>query len=105
MSHSVVFTASMWLWPGEKAAWHFLTVPVEKADEIRFFTAPLHGKRRPGFGAIKVQAHIGNSTWETSIFPNREDKTYLLPVKATVRKSEGIGVGDEVRVRLKIKTA
>ena len=28
-------TAPLWLWTGESASWHFITVPEEQADEIR----------------------------------------------------------------------
>lgn len=40
--------------------------------------------------------------WNTSIFPQRESGGFILPVKAAVRKAEGIGEGDEVTVELRI---
>lgn len=47
------------------------------------------GKRRLGFGSIKVRVTIGETSFDTSIFPTK-DGPYLLPVKASVRKKEGL---------------
>ena len=33
---------------------------------------------------------IGQTVWQTSLFPHRESGGYLLPLKAAVRKAEGI---------------
>ena len=52
-----------------------------------------------GFGSIKVVATIGGSTFKTSVFPSKETG-WLLPVKASVRKAEGLGEEDLVRVLL-----
>lgn len=51
-----------------------------------------------GWGMIPVMAQIGETRWETSLFP--KDGRYLVPVKARVRKVEGLEVGDVVTVRL-----
>jgi hypothetical protein len=90
----LTFTAPLWLWSG-KAAWHFITVPEDHAGMIRMAVP-----RRAGFGAVKVKARIGVSQWSTSIFPDSKSGTYLLPIKADVRKREGLGVGDEADVSL-----
>jgi len=49
---------------------------------------------------IPVTAQIGGTGWKTSLFP--KDGRYLVPVKAGVRKSEGLEVGDTVKVRLAV---
>ena len=53
-----------------------------------------------GWGMIPVTAQIGRTGWKTSIFP--KDGRYVVPVKAPVRKAEGLDVGDTVTVRLGI---
>ena len=53
-----------------------------------------------GWGMIPVTAQIGGTGWKTSLFP--KDGRYLVPVKAGVRKSEGLEVGDTVKVRLAV---
>ena len=60
----------------------------------------LEGMSR-GFGSLKVTATIGDSTWQTSVFPSREEG-WMLPVKAAVRKAEGIGEGDAVELVLEV---
>ena len=45
-------------------------------------------------------AQIGGTGWKTSLFP--KDGRYIVPVKAWVRKAEGLEVGDMVTVRLAV---
>lgn len=92
----------IWLWKPANATratgWHFLTIDGQTAAEIRFAALGRTG----GFGSIKVAARIGDTRWHTSIFPQRESGGFILPVKASVRKCEGIGEGDEVAVSLTV---
>jgi hypothetical protein len=90
------FKSKLWLYAG-KGGWHFVTLPQEAAAEIRFFTPAAKG-----FMPIPVKATIGATTWTTSVFPDRKLDSYLLAVKAEVRKKERIGVGDEVEVRVEV---
>jgi hypothetical protein len=94
--------ARLWRYPGEKASWYFLSLPRKLADEIRLVDA---GPARRGFGALRVQATIGATSWSTSIFPSTEYKTYLLPVKAQVRKAEALQVGKMVSLQLLVSRA
>lgn len=94
-SHS--FEAELWLYSGAKASWHFITVPSEISQEIRFFSG-----RTNGFGSIRVSARIGDSRWATSIFPDKASGCFFLPVKAEVRRAEAITTGDRVGVELSI---
>lgn len=44
---------------GEKAVWHFLSIEGEEAAQVKFFTDPVNiGKKRRGWGAVKVKAPI-----------------------------------------------
>jgi hypothetical protein len=91
----ITFTAPLWLWNGEKASWHFVTVPEDESLEIR---AESFGTSR-GFGSVKVEAVINGVAWRTSVFPQKSE-TYLLPVKADVRRRAGIAADDVVDVTL-----
>lgn len=93
------FSAELWVWEG-KAAWHFVTLPEERAQQIRFYQ---HHRR--GFGAVKVQARLGNSTWSTSIFPDKRSGSYLLPVKAEIREQEKLQAGHAVQIQLSVSAA
>ena len=85
----------LWVYPGP-APWHFVTVGREESREIK----ERYGKVRRGFGSIPVEVTIGETSWKTSIFPNSKDGTYLLPIKALVRKKENIYEGDIITVAL-----
>ena len=89
------FTAPLWKWDGN-AAWHFITLPFEVTDEIDEITTGKQG----GFGSVKVNVTIGRTTWSTSVFPDSKRKSFVLPVKAPVRKAEGLAEGREATVRL-----
>jgi hypothetical protein len=93
----ISFTSPLWLWNGDGGSWHFVTVPEEPSAEIRVETL---GTRR-GFGSVRVEATIGDVTWRTSVFPQKAG-TFLLPVKADIRRRAGIGAGDEVAVSLEL---
>lgn len=88
-------TGPLWLWSGESASWHFLTVPEAQAGEIRAESLA----RRGGFGSVRVEARINGVAWRTSVFPQKSGD-YILPVKASVRRDAGIAAGDEVTVEL-----
>ena len=93
----ITFTSPLWLWSGEGGSWHFVTVPEEQSAEIRL-EAAVAGPRR-GFGSVRVEARVGDVRWRTSVFPQKAG-TYLLPVKADVRRRAGIIAGDPVDVAL-----
>lgn len=96
----VSFSAPLWLWPGD-AGWHFVSLPEGAADDI---AARFDGHRK-GFGSLKVRVRVGDTEWDTSIFPDSKAGTYVLPVKRQVRDREGIAPGDVVDVHLTVLAA
>lgn len=98
--------AELWRWvadPPAKGSWHFVTVTGDAADHVRAraFERRAAGQKS-GFGSVPVQARIGESDFATSLFPHKASGGYLLPVKAAVRKSEGVGEGDVVTLILRL---
>jgi Domain of unknown function (DUF1905) len=95
-------TAKLWLWNSDKApaSWHFLTVDGETAEAIHALALKrrLESGQRRGWGAMKVHVTIGETSWETSIFPDKGSGGWLLPIKAAVRKAEELVVGDRIQV-------
>ncbi len=89
------FEAPLWEWDG-RAAWFFMTVPVEISDEI---DARTHGLTN-GFGSVRVHVRIGGSEWMTSLFPDSKQQAYVLPIKKAVRQAEGLAPGDTATVQL-----
>ena len=98
---SFSFQAKLFFYHGDKASWIFVKLPMVVADGIRFFTTENATKRR-GFGSVKVSVSIGDTSWKTSVFPDKQSGSYLLPIKADVRKAEGISVGDVVEINLSL---
>jgi hypothetical protein len=88
----------VWLYPGAQASWHFLTVPKDMSASIK----KTFGEQSKGWGSIPVKVTVGKTTWNTSIFPDRQRMAYLLPLKASVRKKEDISASDEREVQLSI---
>ncbi len=104
MTERITHTGPLWRWTGNSnGTWHFLTID-GAAGEALSATAlmqRLEMGRRAGFGSLRVKARIGDSQFSTSVFPSKTTG-WLLPVKATVRKDEGLAEGDSVTVTLEI---
>lgn len=84
--------AKVWLYPG-LGGWHFVTLDKKLSKSIR-------DKYPKGF--VKIKAKLGKTSWYTSLFPHKQSESYLLSVKASVRKKEGIFEGDEVSIEFRI---
>lgn len=78
-------------------AWRFLAIPEKQGKEIK----KLFGRFAVGYGSIGVEATIGKTIWKTSIFPDKKSGSYLLPLKADVRKAENIT--DDAKVQFVVK--
>lgn len=102
---SVIVTTPLWRWQSASgpAAWYFLTIAGAAADAIRLAAISgqwLDGRR--GFGSARVEARIGDSVWKTSVFPHRESGGWLLPVKAAIRRAEGLVEDQAVTVTVSL---
>jgi len=98
-------TTPLWRWQSATApaAWFFVTIAGDEADGIRM--AAMTGQwmdGRKGFGSARVDVRIGDTRWKTSVFPHKESGGWLLPVKAMVRKAEGLVEGDAVTVTVSL---
>jgi hypothetical protein len=92
------FSAALWEYGGD-ASWFFVSLPEAVADEIADLADP-GGRPRRGFGSVRVEVTIGSTTWRTSVFPDSKRGTYVLPVKAAVRRSEGLDGGSRCEIAL-----
>ena len=92
------FTVNVWIYPGKNANWHFVTVPKKESSNIikkfKEFTR--------GWGSLPVLVKIKKTCWNTSIFPDRKSRTFLLPLKKEIRKKEGLESGDSVTVSIQV---
>ena len=91
----LTFSGELWFWKGP-APWYFVTVPDEECGALEAASAQV----TYGWGMIPVTARIGDTAWTTSLFP--KDGRYVVPVKASVRRAEGLDEGDVVAVQLAV---
>lgn len=91
------FTAEVWKYSGTNG-WYFVSLPLELSEEIR----NSHQWQEEGWGRLKAIAKIGNTEWNTAIWYDTKQLRYLLPLKADVRKKEGIELGNVLEVSVRI---
>lgn len=92
------FEAEIWRSSGA-GGWFFVTLPVEVAQGLRALSGP-----KTGFGSIRVRGSLDNTDWNTSVFPDARSGSFLLPVKAEVRRRARVIAGDQVRIRVELAT-
>lgn len=82
------FTGKIWQYKAEKGGWYFISLPIEISSEIR----KLLQWQEEGWGRLKATAKINATEWETAIWFDSKVKTYLLPLKADIRKKEKLNI-------------
>lgn len=91
----VVFEAAIIEWRGP-APFLFARVPDEHVGAIRYAAMT----ESYGWGVVPVVATVGKTVFATSLFPR--DGAYLLPIKVAVQRSEAVGLGNRVRVMMRV---
>ncbi|WP_052600757.1 DUF1905 domain-containing protein [Bacteriovorax sp. Seq25_V] len=89
------FKGKIWKYQG-KGGWYFVTIPKALAKKIR----DVHYVSEEGWGRLKTSATINTTTWSTSIWYDTKIGSYIIPVKAIVRKSESLTDGSLVKIDL-----
>lgn len=81
----------------------FVRIPPEAAEAIaaHAFERRLEAGKRRGFGSVRVTVTLGDSRWQTSLFPNK-DGSWFLPIKKPVRLAEDLVEGAEAAVELEL---
>src|SRR3990167_6413001 len=91
------FKSNVWLYPG-MAGWHFVSIPQDRSEDIKNH----FGGMKRGWGSLPVMVTVGTTNWKTSIFPDKKAGGYLLPLKAQMRKKEGIVADDKIELLLEV---
>ncbi len=89
------FTAKMWR-STEPGSWHFISIPKDISKEIR---KNLQWQEE-GWGRMKAAAEVNALQWETAIWFDTKSDTYLLPVKAEIRKKAKLHANENTYVTL-----
>ncbi len=91
------FTNKIWKHNTE-GGWHFVSLPNHISKEIR---TTLQWQEE-GWGRMKASARIKEFEWDTAIWFDKKRDTYLLPLKAAIRKKAHLKPDDLVTVTLAI---
>lgn len=89
------FSGEVWFWRGP-APWYFVTVPKEVCAALEDASERVSY----GWGMVPVTAKVGATRFTTSLFP--KDGSYIVPIKAAVRRAEGIDDGDVISIQLSV---
>ncbi|HSD15342.1 MAG TPA: DUF1905 domain-containing protein [Flavobacterium sp.] len=87
------FSEKVWQY-SSPGGWYFVSLPENIVKEIRETLK----SEEEGWGRLKAEAEIGKSHWKTAIWFDTKRNTYLLPLKADIRKKENIEAGTIVDV-------
>ncbi len=87
------FWAKLWQYSGQNG-WYFVSLPAVISSEIRENLK----WQEEGWGRMKATAKIGQSQWETAIWFDTKLNTYLLPIKAKIRKNEVLKLNEAIHV-------
>lgn len=90
------FEADVIHWRGP-SPFFFAPIPQAHAEALRRVSKAV----TYGWGMIPVEARIGGVAFATALYP--KDETYLLPIKAAVRRRAGITAGDPIAVDLTVR--
>lgn len=90
--------SKVFVYPG-MSAWRFLGLPTKQSQEIK----KEFGSHAKGWGSLPVSVTIGKTTWDTSIFPDKKSGSYLLPLKAKIRKAEDISDDSTVTFSIRLR--
>lgn len=82
----------------DMCGWVFVDLPKEMSIDIRDNFKCLE----EGWGRLKITAKLGESEWQTSIWFGTKADTYLLPLKAKIRKQEKVVLGEDVNIIISI---
>ncbi|XOV94482.1 MAG: DUF1905 domain-containing protein [Bacteroidota bacterium] len=89
------FTTKMWR-HNSTGGWYFVSLPKDLSKEIRE-----HFQwQEEGWGRMKAFAGIGEMTWESSIWFDTKMDTYILPIKADIRKRLNLEVDQEIHMNV-----
>ena len=99
MKNKFKVRSKVWLYPG-MTGWHFVGVPKKESEQIK----KTYSGFTKGWGSLPVLVTVGKTKWKTSIFHDKRSNTFLLPLKAKVRKAEGIYDDDTISFTIEIQT-
>lgn len=92
---TVELTGKVFYWRGP-APFYFVATPAKQTKQI----AEVARRVSYGWGCIPCDITVGGTTTYTALIP--KDGSYLVPLKAQLRKAEGIEEGDDVTLTIEL---
>ena len=89
------FSSEIWK-HSSTGSWFFVSLPESISAEIR---ENLQWQEE-GWGRMKASAQVGAIPWDTAIWFDKKRNTYLLPLKAEIRKKANLDTGQKISVKL-----
>ncbi|MEW7006437.1 MULTISPECIES: DUF1905 domain-containing protein [unclassified Lentilitoribacter] len=86
------------MWRSSGGSWYFMTVPQEISQHISSFCVD----QKTSFGSVRVKVRVGETSWKTSLFPDKASGCYFLPIKADIRKREKLAVGPVFNINVSV---
>jgi len=97
MNASINYNIQAVLWRHKSAGgWYFVTIPQEISKEIRDNLQ----WQEEGWGRMKASAIIKEHQWDTAIWFDTRTNSYVLPIKAQIRKKLSLEEGDIIDIRV-----
>jgi len=97
MTISYQFRAKLWQHQAEGRC-HFVSLPEEISIEIRTH----HQQFEEGWGRLNAKVELNEYAWETAIWYDTKRTTYLLPIKAAIRKKNILKIDELLDLKIKI---
>ena len=97
--HSIKYSFEANVWKHDSdGGWHFVSLPEDISSDIR-----MHLKHfEEGWGRLKAKALLKESTWDTAIWFDTKRNTYLLPIKANIRRKFNVKAGDQLNLTITV---
>lgn len=76
--------------------WYFVSLPKNISKEIRENLK----WQEEGWGRMKASAGIGELIWETAIWFDTKANTYILPIKAEIRKKKHLKINQSIEMKV-----
>jgi len=92
----IEFTGRIFHWRGP-APYLFVAVPEQASRDIQAISQLV----TYGWGVIPVYVRVGNTEWQTSLFP--KDGRYLVPIRKSAQIAEKLQEGDTISIWLEIR--
>lgn len=91
------FSGKIWK-HNANGGWFFVSLSKEISKEIRE-----HLKwQEEGWGRMKASTNVNGFEWETAIWFDKKLDTYLLPIKADIRRIAGLNLDGKIYVDISI---